>query len=157
MVIKPISCTHDASLMSALGLSCAWSNGVYPNLCGAKLLAQNTGNGHDRALRRGIDRCVGAVVRNSGSGDVDDAAALRPKVLQRFLRRQEHRQDVCIELIMEIVLTERVDRPEPVDADVVDQDVEPTERLLSRVEEALHISRLGDVTLELRWPRLRCR
>ena len=72
---------------------------------------------------------------------------VRAEVLDGFLRREEQAEHVEIELLVKVLGGHVLERRELVDAGVVDQDVEPAERLLRLGEEPLDVGLLGHVRL----------
>ncbi len=90
----------------------------------AELAREHAGDGVHRALAWPSRRPSSAGVRRVTAGaDVDDAAALA-EVLDGGLRGEQAAEHVDVEDPVEVLLGDRLERREGVDAGVVDQDVE---------------------------------
>ena len=68
-------------------------------------------------------------------------------MLERLLRGEDQAEDVEVELLVEVLGRHLLERGELVDARVVDQDVEPAERLLRLGEQAEDVGGIGHVRL----------
>ncbi len=69
-------------------------------------------------------------------------------MLDGFLRRENQPQHVQVKQFMEVLGRHLLDRSEFIDAGVVDEDVERTERFLRLGKKALNVGLLGDVRLD---------
>ena len=134
--------------MDAFRLHAARGDGVDADLARSEFLAQHARDRVHGALARRVDHGVG---RRAGAGDgtdVDHAAAVGTEVLQRFLDRQDRTEDVGVELAMEFVFGDILERSERVDAGVVHQHVRRAEGLLRLRKEPFHVGRFRDVALD---------
>src|SRR6202011_2624257 len=80
--------------------------------------------------------------------DVDDAAASRAEMLQGFLRRQHHAEDVGIKLAMKFFFRYLFESCELVNAGVIDQDVDLSERFLRSRKKSLDVGFLRNTRLD---------
>ena len=104
--------------------------------------------GVDRALGGGIDDGVGNGIDARYRAEIDDAATRRAEIGQRFAGREDRAEDVGVELPPEILFGHLLQSGESEDAGIVDEDVEPAEGVLRRLEQALHVRALRDVGLD---------
>src|SRR4029450_11034192 len=113
----------DAGLVSAFGLDTPWSNSVDPNFSRPQLRGERMRYCIHRPFGAGIDSgfCHSCTCNRTY---IDDAAALRPEVLYRFLRGQDRTEHVDVKLTMKLVFANLLQRCELVDAGVVHQHVE---------------------------------
>ena len=80
------------------------------------------------ASRRATTPCRTSVADRFDAGhrgaEVDDAPAIRRKMLDRLLCRQENSQHIDVEILMEIILCDSLDQCKVVDASVVHQNID---------------------------------
>ena len=69
-------------------------------------------------------------------------------MLQRFPGRQENAKHVGVEVPVEFLFRDRLDRGEPVDAGIVDEHIDQPERASCLGEQALDISGLRNIALD---------
>ena len=62
--------------------------------------------------------------------DIDDTSALVAKKLRRLLCRQQQAQHVDVEMPVKVLFRDLLERQKIIDAGIVDQNVQPAERLL---------------------------
>src|SRR6202011_6192672 len=76
--------------------------------------------------------------------DVDDARAFA-KVLDRRLGSEQQAEHVDVEVPVEVFFGNVLNGREPVDTRVIDEDIQSTEFLDRRVDDALRVGRLGHI------------
>ncbi len=111
----------------------------------AEVARQPLGEADQRCLRHGVERDVGLdhPVRQARA-DRNDPPALA-EMRRRGLRREHNRADIDRHDRVDIRKAPVFDRPSPIDAGVVDEDVEAAKRLRRLIDRALHGRRIGAV------------
>ena len=128
--------------------SSARSNGVDPNLPRPQLPRKDARDRIQRALGRRVDQRVRRRIGARDRADVDNAPALRLESLYRFLNRQNRPENVRVELPMEFILRNGLERLEFEYAGVVHEHVDRPESFLCLVEQLLHIDCLRYVAFD---------
>src|SRR5205814_1294808 len=108
--------------------------------------AQRLGQADDRVLGRGVDGAARQGDAADARRDVDDvAAASWQHPLDRQARAVDDAEQVHVDLAASDLIGLLVERPDPVDAGVVDDDVERAIGVLGCVEEGGERVAVGDV------------
>src|SRR6266851_8124882 len=110
--------------MKAFRLDHARVQRVHANLLRSKLLRQRNRNGVDRCLGSAVNRPNRHRHRTHDRADVDDRAAIRPDVLHRLLRRQQQAQHIQVELRVEVLRSNRLQRLEVEDPGIIDENID---------------------------------
>jgi hypothetical protein len=124
---------HDAGAVRALGLDAARRNRVDPDFSWTQFRGEPACYCIHRAFGPGIDRGR-RLSRACNRAYVDDAAAIRPEVLDRFFGGEDRPEHIDVELTMELVLGDVFQRHEFVDAGIVHQHVERAKGLFGFVK-----------------------
>src|SRR5580704_7398374 len=117
------TCTVRAFSFDEARIQC-----IDPDLFGAELLGKRTSDGVDRSLGCAIDRSVCETGRDDRA-NVDNASARGIEALDCGLRREEQAKDVQVELFVEVLRSDLLERAELINAGVVDQNVDGAELL----------------------------
>ena len=105
----------------------------------------------DRVHGRLGRRVNGAAGNRSLAGhgaDVDDAAAVAVEDLDRFLGGEQYTLDVDIELALEVLFGDLLDRRELINGGVVDENVEVAEGLFGFGEDVFHVLDFADIAVD---------
>src|SRR5439155_18137745 len=104
-------------------------DGIDANLARPKLLCQRPRDGVHRALGSVVNHRSWRSQRAGKRANVNDAAAVRVEMFQRFLSREKHSKNICIEMSVEMLLAYFLQRQEFVDTGVIDEDIDLAESL----------------------------
>jgi hypothetical protein len=132
-------CLRAARSMCALSFDRARIDRVDPNFPRTQLLRHDAGHRVDRAFRGGVDDRIRWIEIARHGADIDDAATLVAKELRRLLCRQQQALHVDVEMPVKVRFRDLLERQKIIDAGVVDQNVQPAERLLRLREDFFHI------------------
>ena len=102
-------------------------------------MCEHRGDRIERAFGAGVDGGSGCRAEGRDRADIDDRAALSRKVLKRLFDRQQRAKNVDVEMPAVVRFGDVLDRREFIDAGIVDEDVEPAESLLRRIEQRLDV------------------
>jgi hypothetical protein len=139
------------SLLNQLGSGEARRDGIDPNACGSQFKRQRPGEPENAGFRRAIRPAPRQADKSSGRCDADDRAALAARHHAR--RRLGCAEKKAIEMggddRREVGERNLPDKPDALDAGVVDEDVDPIRPCIDRLEGGGDAGRIGHVGFEI--------